>query len=303
MFGKTGTGKSSLCNILEGKKHDADYFKTSSDPTSCTQKTKVADVNWIGDPNFPISLIDTIGFDDSSEDHEIIAELVVKLKHRCDHINLFVLAVNGQDPRLDGSLLEMIKIFEGMFSGDFWNQVVLVFTKICMSEGDKKRREEDNERSDDELAAKFIKKLEGEFKDCTGLRYLYMDASYKKKDYYEKAAFDSACTKLYNILEESKELPTDNVKQVAIERAILQEKIEKAEKEEELIRKVFFSASIAYLTAARAAHAVNFYEPIATRVGKMAFVAVTGIAQWGRAVMSRVIYDKPKAKGNETDGN
>ena len=36
-------------------------------------------------------------------------------------------------------------------------------------------------------------------------------------------------------MKESKELPTDNVKQVATERAILQEKIEKAEKKENLL--------------------------------------------------------------------
>jgi len=112
VFGKTGTGKSTLCNVLAGKKHDADYFPTSSDPTSCTQETKFANVFLNGDKKKPVSLIDTIGFDDAT----IIAELVVTLKTKCDYVNLFVLAVNGQSPRLDESLLTMIRILEGMFT-------------------------------------------------------------------------------------------------------------------------------------------------------------------------------------------
>ena len=68
------------------------------------------------------SLIDTIGFDDPDKDvdAEIISELVIKLRDHCDHVNLFIIAVNGQHPRLDGSLIGMIRIFEGMFGEKFW---------------------------------------------------------------------------------------------------------------------------------------------------------------------------------------
>ena len=60
------------------------------------------------------SLIDTIGFDDPNNDTDanIISELVLKLKQKCDHVNLFLIAVNGQNPRLDGALVGMIRIFE-----------------------------------------------------------------------------------------------------------------------------------------------------------------------------------------------
>ena len=68
------------------------------------------------------SVIDTIGFDDPSNDTDanIISELVLRLKNSCDHVNLFIIAVNGQNPRLDSSLIGMIRIFEGMFGESFW---------------------------------------------------------------------------------------------------------------------------------------------------------------------------------------
>ena len=90
----------------------------------------------------PVSVIDTMGFDDPNKNHdaEIIAELVDKLRNRCDFVNLFVIAVNGQNPRLDGSLVAMIKIFEGMFGEEFWNQVVILFTSMPMDRKSKSRR-------------------------------------------------------------------------------------------------------------------------------------------------------------------
>jgi len=227
VFGKTGTGKSTLCNVLAGKKHDADYFPTSSDPTSCTQETKFANVFLNGDKKKPVSLIDTMGFDDPTKDHDatIIAELVVKLKTRCDYVNLSVLAVNGQNPRLDGSLLTMIRILEGMFTKQFWNQVVLVFTRMPMNLRDKEKREKINRKTDAKFAADFIRGVEEQFKDCSGLRYLHMDATFEKNDDHEKAAFDSACIKLHEMLEELPGLWTNYVKKVTAENELLQRKI------------------------------------------------------------------------------
>ena len=51
-----------------------------------------------------MSLTDTIGFDDPKRgtDALIILNLMIKLKTKCDFVNVFVIAVNGQDRRLDG---------------------------------------------------------------------------------------------------------------------------------------------------------------------------------------------------------
>ena len=106
--------------------------------------------------SFLFSLIDTIGFDDPNNDTDanIISELVVKLKNNCDHVNLFIVAVNGQNPRLDASLVGMIKIIEGMFGEKFWSQVLLVFTRLQMDSKSIKRRTKNSDgRTDDDLGS------------------------------------------------------------------------------------------------------------------------------------------------------
>ena len=112
VVGKTGSGKSSLCNVLSGYSFNADLFEVSAESRSCTQKTNFRNVFFNGDRMKPISIIDTIGFDDPNNDTDatIISDLVVKLKNNCDYVNLFLITVNGQDPRLDGSLIGMLKV-------------------------------------------------------------------------------------------------------------------------------------------------------------------------------------------------
>ena len=48
VFGKTGTGKSSLCNILSGKPFNDEFFKSSDGARSCTQRTDLAEIYFNG---------------------------------------------------------------------------------------------------------------------------------------------------------------------------------------------------------------------------------------------------------------
>ena len=103
------------------------------------------------------SLIDTIGFDDPKNDTDanIISELVMRLKNDCDYVNLFIIAVNRQNTRLDASLIGMIRIFERMFGKEFWKQCVLVFTRLSMDQkAVSKRRRNAQGKSDDDLGIK-----------------------------------------------------------------------------------------------------------------------------------------------------
>merc|ERR1711934_160416 len=231
VIGKTGTGKSSLCNVLCGADHGADVFPVSAEAMSCTQRTFFCEANFNKNKEEPISLIDTIGFDDpdTDDDAKIIAELVLKLKNGCDFVNLFVIAVNGQNPRLDGSLLGMIKIFEGMFGQDFWKQVVVLFTRMPMDEKAKKKREKNSKQSDDELAQKYMAEVAKRFKNGKQIDYVFLDSCFDKEDPEEKRCFDQAMDKLLNALNAANDLPTSKVQEVATEKAALRREI--AEKE------------------------------------------------------------------------
>merc|ERR1712010_161020 len=230
-IGKTGTGKSSLCNVLVGADHDAALFPVSAEAMSCTQRTFFCEAFFYNNKEEPFSLIDTIGFDDPDKDDDagIIAELVLKLKHGCDFVNLFIIAVNGQNPRLDGSLLGMIKIFEGMFGQDFWKQVVVLFTRMPMDEKAKKKREKNSKQSDDELAQKYMAEVAKRFKNGKQIDYVFLDSCFDKEDPEEKRCFDQAMDKLLNALNAANDLPTSKVQEVATEKAALRREI--AEKE------------------------------------------------------------------------
>ena len=215
IIGKTGTGKSSLCNRIIGHNYDSNIFPVSGGATSCTQTTILAMALFNRDKEKPpVNVIDTIGFDDPKNDTDvrIIAELVSKLKNKCDYVNLFGIAVNGQAPRLDGSLVAMIKIFEEMFGQPFWKQCVLLFTRVSMSEYAKKKRERLNKKSDNELATEYVEEVNNMFPNSAGgLRYLFLDACYDEELPEEVTHFEQSMEELYQMLDGAPELATSRV--------------------------------------------------------------------------------------------
>ena len=54
IIGKTGTGKSSLCNVFAGHPHNAEIFAVSAEATSCTQSTQFAEIFFGNDKAKPI---------------------------------------------------------------------------------------------------------------------------------------------------------------------------------------------------------------------------------------------------------
>ena len=188
IVGKTGTGKSSLCNVVAGKAHDADLFPVSAEAQGCTGTTTFGNVFFNGSRETPVSLIDTVGFDDPERDTDatIISELVIKLRTKCDHVNLFVIAVNGQEPRLDGSLNGMIRIFEGMFGAKFWSQAVIVFTRLPMDSRSIESRKRITKQTDAQLAAKYIKSVQDKFPRGKGRKYHIVDSCRDTSDREEE---------------------------------------------------------------------------------------------------------------------
>ena len=146
-------------------------FPISSSAFGCTKKTSNSDINYfLGKRDKPFILIDTVGFGDSGnnsdndKDSNIIAEMVKTLQKQVTEINLFILTLSGQEPRLDAYLVKMIKNFESMFSDLFWKHVVVVFTKLRMSQPFIELRLESNQsRSDDEVAKDYLNVVSEKF--------------------------------------------------------------------------------------------------------------------------------------------
>merc|ERR550532_3022029 len=242
VVGKTGTGKSALCNRIVGHDYDSDIFPVSYGAASNTQEIILGSAFFNGDKEKPpVNVIDTIGFDDPNNDTDVkvIAELVTKLKNNCEYVNLFGIAVNGQSPRLDGSLVAMIAIFEEMFGGGFWNQCVLLFTRITMNGADKKRRAKVTKKSDNDRAKEYAREVEKRFPNSAGgLKYLFLDACYAEEIQEESDHFQESMGELYTMLNSAPKLATSSVnKNVQTDNARLQVAMKKYEQEQEQARK------------------------------------------------------------------
>ena len=121
-----------------------------------------------------VTVIDTPGFGDSLENEEnTIDELVDVLKNRVKHVHLFVIAFNGQSPRLTFSLKSMIRLFEKMFGNLFWNNVIFEVTKWHFDENSVQIRQLQGE-SEETWQNEWNQKFHSEFDIPVRFRFLIL---------------------------------------------------------------------------------------------------------------------------------
>jgi len=168
ILGKMGVGKSSLCNVLAGKSHDSTSFPVSAEPKSCTQATQAGVYNFLGNEGYAFTMIDTMGFDDPTKNHDadIIADLVEKLTTEVEYVNLVLIALDGNNPRIDRALISMLKTFQAMFTNAIWKHIGIVFTKLTMDPKMKARREKNNHLTDQEKGNAYLKEVVRLFPEC-----------------------------------------------------------------------------------------------------------------------------------------
>ena len=214
ILGKTGSGKSSLCNALSGNQNSVELFQSSAGADSCTQRNEIADVFLMGDEERPVNLIDTVGFDDKDKnlDDDIISDLLATLQERVDYIHTFVITLNGQNSRFDKSLEDMLKIFEEMFGLQFWQNTFLLFTHMEMNAKSQKKRMERRGKSDEDLAEEFRKAIEKQFPYALNLKIIFLDALYDKSDSHEVEMFSKNLEKLWQTTSSASGIPTSSIR-------------------------------------------------------------------------------------------
>ena len=225
VIGESGTGKSTLCNVLAGEKHDSNIFPASPYASGRTHCTSIhTDAFFAGDNLKPFTIIDTQGFNDpgkvgsqeSQKNNEIIHELLMKL-FEITHVNLFVICLNGMNVRVHESLKYMITMFRDIFGQKmegnlvvkdenvFWKRCVVVYTHMSMDITSVKRRvNAQGGLSDEDIILNNIlelKRIVG-IGEQIKLEYATIDALYEDSNPSERKEFKDGCLKLYKFLSE-----------------------------------------------------------------------------------------------------
>lgn len=163
VVGLTGAGKSTLLNVMAGwsfkvvkidgsttykmsKEMDIDgqkvergeLFQSGSSSKSVTDHTSFALVDYFGDPEKPLMLIDTPGHDDTSDDPEckgltkIEADLTNKLK-KLGYVNAILVIHNDVvGNRLNPATLELLRKLDAKFhevGSAVWDHVIIGYSK------------------------------------------------------------------------------------------------------------------------------------------------------------------------------
>ena len=239
-LGVTGDGKSALCNALsQPVKTDDELpkqdFPESSDQTMGNDQTILKNVDFLGYKSRQISLIDTVGFDSIVKSNTEVAELIFALKEYCDDIHLFAIVVSSPE-RIKDSLKETIELYVGMFGEKrFWENTVLIFTKLQQSDDQICRRSKAN--SDQQRIKKFNTVIKRTFGQERDVPTLIIDAHYdgSKKD--EKTRFTDTAYELYDLLIKSAGISVAHVQQVVGRYEGLQEEMKRLEEDAKRLEK------------------------------------------------------------------
>jgi len=210
IIGSTGTGKSSLGNVLLGFPPDCENctFPVCPDHKSCTKNTTYGIGNWTGLADYLFTAVDTPGFGDTeNDDNKQMDDMIAALKENITTTNGFLLVFKGTDERFDQQCQQMLREMEALFGESFWS-----FTTIGVSfwPYDINSQKQRNYSGQDE--SWYCKEknagLHEHFDIPDNLSCVFIDSWAKQEwnldDPYQQEAFDRESSKLWDIVNNTK---------------------------------------------------------------------------------------------------
>ncbi|CAG0902823.1 unnamed protein product [Darwinula stevensoni] len=232
LVGVTGSGKSTLGNILLGFEPDQpEGFGTSSSSRSCTLDTETRNGFWLGDKITPIRIIDTPGHGDCDGRDEHHREKMVKFLQAEGTVDAFVWIKNSQQPRYDKQEAEYFGILMKVFGPSLFKNLVVVFTRWAFGKKDEVRRN----RRRPPLTLEDVKKelwnsfVEG--RDPIEVPMMAVDALHDSEDEIEAAAFRREMEVFLSTITKFSAMPVREIQMVRTEAEKLEQQIESLREE------------------------------------------------------------------------
>ena len=207
---------------------------------SCTFETAVKKGYWLGQRDKPFTICDTPGLNDpNGQDSSNVFNLVTKLKE-VKSVDAFIVALNGQCPRLDNGIKDMLLLFKNIFGENFYKNIIIVFTRWSFDKRSQHRRSEIGLIEDDH-SSEWNGQFKREFEVEEDLSVVFVDACYYRDDFDESSAFERETDKLWKIINSFGKFECKNVEAVETERDQLMKMISESNQTIEILGKYFFS--------------------------------------------------------------